>query len=217
MNVSLKCSCGAFRGVAQNISEKTARRIVCMCDDCQAYAHFLGRADEVLDTNGGTDVFPVVPAKIKITQGIENLKCLRLTETGLLRWYAGCCKTPIANTLASPKIPYAGTIHTIMNHAGDHQTREKALGPIYARIHARFGIGELPKGSHQSAPLKVILTTIKFLLLGWIKRQNQPSPFFNSVGKPVVEPYILTHSERLSLRKLCGPHLKILSREIING
>src|SRR5713226_4481912 len=119
MNVQLKCNCGALRGVASGISKSSGNRIVFMCDDCQAYAHFLGRAKEILDDNGGTDVFPVTPSNLKITHGIENLKCLRLTDKGMIRWYAGCCKTPIANSMPSPRAPFAGVIHTIMNHAGD--------------------------------------------------------------------------------------------------
>jgi hypothetical protein len=130
MNVSLKCRCGSFRGVASDISSSTGSRIICYCDDCKAYAHYLGQSKEVLDSNGGTDVFPVTPCKLKITHGAENLKCLRLSDKGMFRWYAGCCKTPIANSMPTHKIPFAGVISTIMCHANDHITRDEALGPI---------------------------------------------------------------------------------------
>ena len=112
MDIPLKCSCGAMRGFVHDISSQRGHRTVCMCNDCQAYAHYLGQAITVLDANGGTDVVPVAPANLEITQGIENLKCLRLTEKGMLRWYAGCCNTPIANSAAISKIPFAGLIHS---------------------------------------------------------------------------------------------------------
>jgi len=200
--VSLRCACGSLRGVASSSSESLGR-IVCMCDDCQAYAHYLGRATDILDSNGGTDVFPLAPSNLRITHGLENLRCLRLTHKGLFRWYAGCCKTPIANTMSSAKIPFAGVIHTIMDHSGDGKTREEALGPIRAKVWGKYGTGNLPQDAHQTASLGIIIRTIRFLLFAWIRRQHIPSPFFDpATFKPKVEPYILTSDEREDLRKL---------------
>jgi hypothetical protein len=200
----LKCSCGSLRGVADGLSTSGAKRIVCLCADCQAYAHFLGRAKDVLDENGGTDVFPVTPRHLKITSGIENLKCLRLTPKGLFRWYAGCCKTPIANTL-SPKMPFAGTVHSIMDHAADGMTREEALGPIDARVLGKSAIGKVPPGTSNSASVAVILRTIRFLLRARLKGEHTPSPFYDSSGAPKAKPYVLSEQEREGLRKFCGP------------
>ena len=49
VDVPIRCSCGALQGYARGISRKSGRRMACYCDDCQSFAHFLGRADEVLD------------------------------------------------------------------------------------------------------------------------------------------------------------------------
>ena len=206
MNVPLKCNCGKLRGVARNMSSVQGHRAICMCDDCQAYAHFLGRAKYVLDENAGTDVLPVAPSNLEITQGIENLKCLRLTGKGMLRWYASCCNTPIANTAPFSKVPFAGVVHTIMDFAGDGKTRDNSLGPVGMRVQGQYGIGILPEGTYQKTPLKLILHAMRFIIAGWLKGRYKPSPFFNlKTGKPAVEPYILTASEREDLRKLCGP------------
>ena len=206
MNVLLKCNCGALRGIAKNMSSVQGHRVICMCDDCQAYAHFLGRAKSVLDENGGTDVLPVAPSNLEITQGIENLKCLRLTGKGMLRWYAGCCNTPIANTAPFSKVPFAGVVHTIMDFAGNAKARDNSLGPVGMRVQCQYGIGNLAEGTYQKTPLKLILHTVRFLIAGWLKGQYAPSPFFNlKTGKPTVGPYILTAIERESLRKFCGP------------
>jgi hypothetical protein len=204
--VTLQCRCGALRGKLTGLSELKSKRIVCLCDDCQAFPHYLGRAQDVLDANGGTDIFPVYPSQITFTQGTEHIKCLRLTRQGLLRWYADCCNTPIANVPPNPKLPYAGVIHSIMNHAADGTTADAALGPIYARIMGKSGLRPLPPGTHQKASLSVILMAVRLIASGWIKGRQQPSPFFDeSSGRPRVEPYVLTPEERDRLRKLCGP------------
>ncbi len=57
----------------------------------------------VLDERGGSQIIQVPPKNLTFTQGREVLASMRLTEKGLLRWYAGCCNTPIGNTLITPK------------------------------------------------------------------------------------------------------------------
>ena len=47
--VSLKCRCGTLRGVATDVSPATGNRVVCHCDDCQAFARFLGVLTRFLD------------------------------------------------------------------------------------------------------------------------------------------------------------------------
>jgi hypothetical protein len=180
-------------------------RIVCYCDDCQAFPHYLGRAQDVLDASGGTDICPAYPSQLRFTQGVEHLKCLRLTPKGLLRWYADFCKTPIGNCPPSFKVPYVGLIHSIMNHAADGTTHDAALGPVVACIQGRYGIRPLPPGAHEGTPLNAMAKAAKFIFRGWIKGWHQPSPFFDESGQARVRPYILTADERESLRKFCGP------------
>ena len=73
----------------------SANQVVCYCKDCQMYALFLGRESDILDEHGGTHVLQLLPKNVAFTQGTEALACVRLSENGLLRWYASCCKTPI--------------------------------------------------------------------------------------------------------------------------
>jgi len=193
--LTLKCTCGKVRGSA-NVPE--SMRGSCLCADCQAYAHYLGRAKDILDANGGTDIMPVAPADLEITQGMEELRCMRLSPKGMIRWFAGCCKTPVGNTLASSKIPFAGMPHLILDLS--------KMGPVRFRYNGESGIGPLPAGTYKTAPFSIMLRTIRFLVGGWIRRAHTPSPFFDSkTGKPTSTPYLLTSAEREALRKLCGP------------
>src|SRR5262245_33105196 len=96
LDLPLRCRCGATRGVASHVSPSTGFRFVCYCEDCQAFARFLGRTD-VLDAAGGTDIFQMPPAHVKLTAGTDAMRCLSLSNK-VLRWYSDCCHTPIANT-----------------------------------------------------------------------------------------------------------------------
>ena len=96
MDVPLRCRCGRVRGVAINVSPANGFRFVCYCKDCQAFARFLDRAD-VLDSAGGTNIFHMPPGRVRLTAGTDAMRCLRFSNR-VLRWYAECCRTPIANT-----------------------------------------------------------------------------------------------------------------------
>lgn len=200
-NIPLKCHCGSLQGVAQNVSPNSGARLTCLCDDCQTYAHSLGSSERILDPYGGTDVFQLTPSQITLTCGTEQLRCLRLSKKGLMRWYAGCCNTPVANTLSSPKIPFAGVPHTFMDHEGHQQTREEDLGPILAKIQGKFSNRELPPDAHQRAPLRIILRSLRIFIISWVKGLHTPSPFFDATtGEPVVTPKVLSLEERNQYR-----------------
>jgi hypothetical protein len=202
--LSLRCKCGAFRGAAYGLYPSTGLRSVCYCDDCQAYAHFLGRASDILDASGGTDIFTARPSQLEITIGHENLKCVRLTPKGMYRWYTDCCNTPIANSMAWPKMPFAGVVHSILDYAASGTKRDEALGPIRARVQGKYGKPPLPPGTHATAPLWVVFETLVFLWKGFWAKQHQPSPFFHADGRPRARPRVLTLSEREALRTLCA-------------
>src|SRR5579864_1705295 len=110
----LQCRCGEVRGIVADASPRTANRAVCYCDDCQAFAHRLGRAD-LLDAQGGTDIVQLAPASLAFVQGQNRIRGLRLTPKGLYRWYASCCNTPVGNTL-TPAAPFVGIAATTLDH-----------------------------------------------------------------------------------------------------
>ena len=53
MDMPIRCRCGAVRGVVRGMAPSRTNRVICHCDDCQAFAHFLEQADEVLDGRRG--------------------------------------------------------------------------------------------------------------------------------------------------------------------
>jgi hypothetical protein len=101
-----------MQGIAIGVSPRSGFRFVCYCKDCQAFARFLDRAD-VLDLAGGTDIFQMPPGHMRLTAGKDALGCLRLSNK-VLRWYADCCRTPIANTATGPRFPIVAVIHSFM-------------------------------------------------------------------------------------------------------
>jgi hypothetical protein len=129
VNHPLHCRCGTLKGYV--VHSAGVNRCVCYCRDCQAFAHFLGRPGEILDARGGTDVIQTRPANVIFTQGRDALACMRLTERGLLRWYAACCNTPIGNTLANHRVSFVGLVHSCLEGPG--ASLDDSFGPIRAR------------------------------------------------------------------------------------
>lgn len=98
-DLPLHCRCGRVRGVASEVSPSAGFRFLCSCTDCQAFARLLGRPD-VLDAAGGTDIFQMPAGRVTLAAGANALPQL---PRQVLRWYAECCRTPIANTAASAR------------------------------------------------------------------------------------------------------------------
>jgi hypothetical protein len=177
MDLPLRCRCGAWRGVLHDAAPGRGNRVVCYCDDCQAFPHWLGCADSVLDAAGGTDIFQTSPARLEITAGGEQLACLRLSpSSNVLRWFARCCRTPIGNTPADPRFVLVGVIHACMDFAAAGRTADEVLGPVRGSAFPQFARGDrarLPKKvgmGHLVRLARIILTA---RLRGDLKR----SPF----------------------------------------
>jgi hypothetical protein len=176
-----------------------------MCDDCQTFGQWLG-PERILDANGGSEVYQTTPAQLQLTEGLEHLCCLRLSPKGLMRWYAGCCRTPVANCLNRPKLPFAGLHMRFVDPSVDAAPRDEAFGPIIARVQARWGKPPLPDDAYPRAPLSVILRSLRQLVGGYLHGRHSPSPFFDpESGAPVVEPTVLSLEDRKRYRALVGP------------
>jgi hypothetical protein len=189
--VPLRCRCGAVHGVARQVSASGGFRLVCYCGDCQAFARFLQRPD-VLDAAGGTDIFQMPPRRVKLSAGADHLRCLRLSDRGVLRWYTACCWTPIANT-AGPGFPIIGMIHSFMDHGAGGCSRDAVLGAPRCRIYARSAAGPLPPDAPPPPSVRVFLRRGLKMLAWKVQGLARPSPFFDDRTKaPLAEPHLLT-------------------------
>jgi uncharacterized protein DUF6151 len=194
----LRCRCGHVRGVASGVSPSDGFRFVCYCKDCQAFARFLGRPD-VLDAAGGTDIFQLPPGRVKLTAGADALTCVRLSDRGVLRWYAECCRTPIANT-AGPRFPIIGMILFFADQGADRRSRDEVLGAPLCRIFERSAIGPLPPDAPPPPSLRVFARRGLKMLRWWVQGLARPSPFYHDRTKaPRSVPRVLAPGERAAL------------------
>src|SRR3974390_617321 len=187
MSHPVGCRCGVVRGVLGD--SRDAIRVVCYCKDCQAFAHFLGSWEQVLDERGGSDIVQVLPKSLTFTQGVQSLACMRLTPKGLLRWYASCCRTPIGNTLATPKLSFVGLLHSCLE-VGNHSV-SGSFGPIAAWVNTKGARGNpKPEAKGQSRTIRrFIQRTLKARINGDYKL----TPFFQpDTPAPIAVPQVLT-------------------------
>jgi hypothetical protein len=196
-DLPIRCSCGTLRGVARGISPSRGNRVVCYCGDCQSFAHFLGRADEILDPSGGTEIYQTSPARIAFTHGRERLACMRLTPKGLLRWYADCCRTPIGNTAITREIPFVGVICRCLDTGSVGLTRDAVLGPVRAHVNTTAAKPDAAGNKvRTSGVLPSIARFARLVLQARLRGDQKASPFFDSrSGEPSTTPRVLAEEE----------------------
>jgi hypothetical protein len=165
-----------MRGIA---SPRHGLRFICYCADCQAFARFLERPD-VLEPAGGTDIIQMPPARVQLTAGVDALACVCMSAK-IFRWYAACCRTPIANT--APRFPIVGMIRAFMD------VRDDALGPPLCRLFERSARGPLPADAPPPPTARVFLRRSASLLWWRARGLHRPNPFFDErTGAPRAQP-----------------------------
>jgi hypothetical protein len=138
------------------------------------------------------------PGPLKLTAGVDALRCLRLSSK-VLRWYADCCRTPIANTAAAPRFPVAALVHSFMDHAADSRSRNALLGPPLCRIYEHSAIGQLPPDAAPALSLRVSARRAAKMLGWWLHGLARPNPFFDGrTNAPLSMPRLLRPGERAS-------------------
>lgn len=192
----LRCRCGSLQGQVE--LSGLSNRMRCYCQDCQAFARFLGSPDQVLDAQGGSDVVQLAPHRIRITQGAAHLAVMRLSDQGMLRWYAACCRTSVGNTMSSRAMPFTGLLAQCLDSA----PLEAAFGPVWASANTASAIGEpKPRAFGMGGALLRILGMV---LGSRLSGRYKDTPFFTASGAPVAEPTVLSAEERARLRPTPG-------------
>jgi len=202
----LQCACGATRWVARDVSATRGNHVVCYCDDCQAFAHHLGRAERILDDHGGSEIFQVSPPSVVFEAGVDRIACIRLKPGGLLRWYASCCRTPIGNTLASRQVPFVGLVLLRSDSAPELRAREAALGPVRGAFNARFAVGDRSQlAAYDRVPVSLFARLLRIMVAARLRGDHARSPFFTAAGAPVATPHVLTADELAAARAAIAP------------
>jgi hypothetical protein len=190
IDVPLRCACGSVRGRALHLSPSRVNRVVCHCSYCVRWAELLARADEVLDEHGGSDVFQMSPRFLRIDEGLQHVACARLTPSGARRWYAACCATPIANTLATPRLPFVGVFPACLELPA---SRTEVLGPVRARVNGDFPPEQIRALKAGRGALLLMLLRLNWRFWGWWLRGDQRTLqlFDPKTRQPIATPLLV--------------------------
>src|SRR5687767_2863215 len=200
IELPLRCRCGTVRGVARGVAPSTVNHCFCYCDDCQAFAHFLGRADDVLDAYGGTEITQMSQANVAFTAGADKVAAMRLSTKGMIRWYASCCSTPIGNSMPTSAMPFLGVIKAFIDAPAE------ALGPIRGRGFAKSAKGGRAAVPKDGLPEPVMIARVLVKILLWrLRGDHKRSPLLDAAtGQPAVHPRVLGQAERGELKRRCS-------------
>ena len=195
MDFPVRCRCGQLEG--QLTCTERAARAVCYCRDCQAFARFLGNPERILNAHAGTDIVATSPRFLRIAKGKEQLRCMSLSDKGLLRWYTACCRTPIGNTPRDPRLSYVGLVHSCL--AGSPDALAAAFGPARVAINTASASG--PVAATRWPMAWAVLKIMRNVWGARLGGKYRHTPFFMAgTARPLVAPQVLTASERQALR-----------------
>lgn len=139
-----------------------------------------------MNSYGGTDIFQVPSGYLAFNQGIDNMKSLKLKAGGLTRWYAGCCQTPIANTV-SATMPFVGLILS----PSVNTFEQKSLGSVRYHVQEKYASGQ-PDGAimHSGFPLSLLLRNLPLFLWAKLRGKASFSTCYYESGIEISKPLI---------------------------
>jgi hypothetical protein len=115
---------------------------------------------------------------VRFTLGTQALACLSLSPRGLLRWYAKCCSTPIANTPRDWKLAYVRLVHTCLRQADSF---DRSFPAVQMHVNTKSAKGKPPRGSGLGGMARFIGLVLR--LTGSRLRGNyKDTPFFDAQG-----------------------------------
>ncbi len=192
VDLEFACHCSAVAGRLHAVSARRGRRIVCHCDDCQVFAQYLDRAGDVLDAQGGTDVFQTDAWRLELGRGTASLACIRVTDGPTVRWYCNACRTPLFNTLDRAKRSFL----SVILYRVDTDRREAVLGPVTGHLCRQFGRGDcsgLPAASWTAMLFRIAARMAAARISG----SYRDTPLFDAQsGQPIATPALLSAGGR---------------------
>ncbi len=181
--LAFQCSCGTLRGTLSQEAARAGTRLACFCADCRAAQLYLGQPDPA---QNGVQLLQTSPEAITLTAGHDQLRLLRLSPKGLMRWYAGCCNSPVANTLASPRLPFVGIqVANFDTPAVFGKTRVQAFMPQPA--------GKPPR---TKGAIGMVISMFRRMGASLLSGKWRDTPFFDcTTGDPVCQAKIPSKEE----------------------
>ncbi|MEO0485237.1 MAG: DUF6151 family protein [Pseudomonadota bacterium] len=186
MSIGFACRCGAVEIDMPGCAPRHGSHLICYCKDCRAFARHLGADDMLLD-HGGNRIFQTRPDWVRVVKGKEHLRALRLSPKGLVRWYAGCCSTPMFATGGRPKVPFIG-------FAGGAAMDVGALGPEIALGFTASAL-DPPTGMKDRGLAKLGWRFAKRTLPGMVTGAAKRNPFFEG-DRPIAKPELISKEAR---------------------
>lgn len=185
-SVAFGCSCGNVRGTVSPATKRSGTHLVCHCADCRAAQRYFGQPDPAPD---GVQIFQTTPDTISFEQGLDRLGLFRLGPKGTCRWYATCCNAPLFNTLANPRLPFAGLLVARVDDPAP-------LGPVVAQASLPQKDGT---SKHKNGTM-MVWRIFRRLAAARLSGRWRQTPFFDpDSGTPVAEATIPTRQDRAAL------------------
>jgi hypothetical protein len=124
---------------------------------------------------------------------------MSLTQKGMLRWYAACCRTPIGNTPRDLKISNVGLVHSALSASG--KDLGASFGPVQMHLYGESARGQPPRNAKLRF-LAAVVGVLGALLVARITGKYRINPFFNiATGAPRVEPIVLSSEQHAELMR----------------
>lgn len=192
------CSCGGLRG---RVAGKVANRGVCYCHDCQLFATYLGRAEDILDAHGGSAILQVAPNCVSFASA-DKLAAVCLypdNKRRVLRYFASCCKSPVGNAPSSYKLPMVGLLECSLSAPSG--SIDEALGPVEFAVNRKGATGDRASMPDIPSLSKLGIARVIGQVIGnRIRGRYKGSPFFDAAtGEPSCDVHNLTEAERGAL------------------
>ncbi|MFK7940886.1 MAG: DUF6151 family protein [Roseovarius sp.] len=195
-HVHHSCRCGQTKLKIAVPARSAGTHVRCYCVDCQTAANLYDNADDVLTPAGGTDIWQTTPDQIQITAGQEHLKILRLSPKGLLRWHAGCCNTPVMNTLPNLKIPFVGTVLRQSQRA----QHEAVYGPAICEAYtASARPGQRTPGKDRGFK-RAGAAVLRRMFLALVSGRAKHNPLRGPDGAPIAPIEVISRETRAAAR-----------------
>ena len=174
-DIPLACRCGSVTGTLHDVRPRDGTHVVCHCNACARAMALSGLGEEAA---AGVDLWQTTPDRIEIVTGMDQLVPMRLSPRGLFRWTARCCDTPMFNTFAGPRLPFAGVLTRNLSDPAP-------LGPVIAH---GFVTGADGKQRHRHGH-RVVWRFVRRSLAARMTGRWRQTPFFDADGQPVNAPF----------------------------